>query len=82
MHPGVGSEVIAAGINAIREVCRRQPWSMEEDLLGDLVEYKKSRDKAVTAAARGLLQLYREMNPGMLKRRERVSMHGRIIHKT
>jgi len=71
VHPGVGSEVIAAGINAVREVCRRQPWSIEEDLLGDLVEYKKSRDKAVTAAARGLLQLYREVNPGMLKRRER-----------
>lgn len=71
VHPGVGSEVIAAGINAIREVCRRQPWSMEEDLLGDLVEYRKSRDKAVTASARGLMQLYREVNPGMLKRRER-----------
>ncbi|KAI9569090.1 SDA1-domain-containing protein [Boletus coccyginus] len=71
VHPGVGSEVIAAGINAIREVCRRQPWAMEEDLLGDLVDYRKSRDKAVTAAARGILQLYRELNPGMLKRRER-----------
>ncbi|KAF9050794.1 hypothetical protein BDZ89DRAFT_1126332 [Hymenopellis radicata] len=63
VHPGVSSEVIAAGINAIREVCRRQPWSLEEDMLGDLVEYRKSRDKAVTAAARGLLQLYREVNP-------------------
>ncbi|ESK96514.1 sda1 family protein [Moniliophthora roreri MCA 2997] len=71
IHPGVASEVIAAGLNAIREVCRRQPWAMEEDLLGDLVEYRKSKDKAVTAAARGLLQLYREVNPGMLKRRER-----------
>ncbi|EIW85329.1 protein required for actin cytoskeleton organization and cell cycle progression [Coniophora puteana RWD-64-598 SS2] len=71
VHPGVGSEVIAAGINAVREVCRRQPWAMEEDLLGDLIEYRKSRDKAVTAASRGLLQLYREVNPGMLKRRER-----------
>ncbi|KAJ7702460.1 protein required for actin cytoskeleton organization and cell cycle progression [Mycena rosella] len=71
VHPGVASEVIAAGLNAIREVCRRQPWSMEEDLLGDLVEYRKSRDKAVTSAARGLLQLFREVNPGMLKRRER-----------
>lgn len=76
VHPGVGGEVIAAGLNAIREVCRRQPWAMEEDLLGDLVEYRKSRDKAVTAAARGLLQLYREVNPNMLKRRERV----RVIH--
>ena len=72
VHPGVGSEVIAAGLNSIREVCRRQPWAMEEDLLGDLIEYRKSRDKAVTAAARGLLQLFREVNPGMLKRRERV----------
>ncbi|KAJ7632313.1 SDA1-domain-containing protein [Roridomyces roridus] len=71
VHPGVASEVIAAGLNAIREVCRRQPWAMEEDLLGDLVEYRKSRDKAVTSAARGLLQLYREVNPGLLKRRER-----------
>ena len=74
VHPGVASEVIAAGINSIREVCRRQPWAMEEDLLGDLVEYRKSRDKAVTAAARGILKLYREVNPGMLKRRERVGV--------
>jgi len=72
IHPGVGSEVVAAGLNSVREICRRQPWAMEEDLLGDLIEYRKSRDKAVTAAARGLLQLFREVNPGMLKRRERV----------
>ncbi|TRM59483.1 SDA1-domain-containing protein [Schizophyllum amplum] len=71
VHPGVASEVIAAGLNSIREVCRRQPWAMEEDLLGDLVDYRKSRDKAVTSAARGVLQLYREVNPGMLQRRER-----------
>lgn len=71
VHPGVGGEVIAAGLNAIREICRRQPWAMEEDLLGDLIEYRKSKDKAVTAAARGLLQLYRDVNPGMLQRRER-----------
>lgn len=72
VHPGVGPEVVAAGINAIREVCRRQPWSMEEDLLGDLIEYRKSRDKGVMVASRGLLQLFREVNPGFLKKRERV----------
>ncbi|EIW72081.1 hypothetical protein TREMEDRAFT_26437 [Tremella mesenterica DSM 1558] len=71
VHPGVGSEVVAAGINAIREVCRRQPWCMEEDLLSDLIEYRKSKDKGVITASRGLLQLYREVNPSMLKRRER-----------
>ncbi|PPQ63187.1 hypothetical protein CVT24_005732 [Panaeolus cyanescens] len=71
VHPGVASEVIAAGLNSIREVSRRQPWAMEEDLLSDLIEYRKSKDKAVTAGARGLLKLYREVNPNMLKRRER-----------
>jgi len=71
VHPGVGPEVVAAGLNAIREICRRQPWAMEDDLLGDLIVYRKSRDKGVLVAARGLLQLYREVNPGMLKRRER-----------
>ncbi|KAG8790622.1 Severe Depolymerization of Actin [Ceratobasidium sp. 428] len=71
VHPGVGPEVIAAGLNSIREVARRQPWCVPQDLLSDLVEYRKSRDKAVTSAARSLLQLYREVNPGMLKRRER-----------
>ena len=71
VHPGVGPEVVAAGINAIREVCKRQPWCMEEDLLGDLITYRKSRDKGVVTASRGLLQLYREVNPAMLKRRER-----------
>jgi protein SDA1 len=71
VHPGVGSEVVAAGLNAIREICRRQPWAMEEDLLGDLIGYRKSRDKGVMSAARGLLQLYRDVNPSMLKRRER-----------
>ena len=77
VHPGVGGEVIAAGINAIREVCKRQPWCLSEedggqDLLADLIEYRKSRDKGVVVAARSLLQLYREVNPGLLKRSERV----------
>jgi protein SDA1 len=76
IHPGVGSEVIVAGLNTIREVCRRQPWAMNEDLLGDLVSYRKSRDKTVTAAARGLLQLFREVNPCILKRRERVGAYN------
>lgn len=74
VHPGVGSEVIAAGLNAIREVCARQPWAIEETLLGDLVAYRKSREKSVVAAARGLLQLYRTVNPLMLKKRERVRL--------
>lgn len=71
VHPGVGQEVVAAGINSIREIARRQPWCMEQALLDDLITYRRSKDKGVAAAARGLLALYREVNPGLLKRKER-----------
>ncbi|KAM0788740.1 hypothetical protein ACM66B_002832 [Microbotryomycetes sp. NB124-2] len=71
VHSGVAAEVNAAGLNAITEICRRQPWCMDRDLLEDLVEYKSSKDKGVMNASRSLLQLYREVNPGMLKKRER-----------
>jgi protein SDA1 len=72
VHPGVASEVVAAGINAITELCRRQPAVMDQGMLEDLTEYRKSKDKGVIAAARGLLALFRDVNPGLLKRRERV----------
>ncbi|GHJ84265.1 hypothetical protein NliqN6_0667 [Naganishia liquefaciens] len=73
VNDGVSSEVIAAGINAIREVCRRQPWVMDKKryLLKDLIDYRKSKDKGVITASRGLLQLYREVAPGLLERRDR-----------
>ncbi|KAK0551184.1 Severe Depolymerization of Actin [Tilletia horrida] len=147
VHPGVSAQVNAAGLNSIREICRRQPSVMEEHddpnaaadddeelrgddldnvdadgnridiptgpsvatsnkakaaaaaaaagtdaasmnanpsaasvshtlthgptLLADLVSYRKSKDKGVAAASRGLMQLYREVNPALLKRRER-----------
>lgn len=38
-------EVAAAGLNAIREICVRQPLAMEDTLLQDLVQYRKSKDK-------------------------------------
>ena len=65
------SEVASAGINAIREICVRQPLAMNEALLQDLVMYRKSKDKGVMMASRGLLSLYREVNAGMLKKRDR-----------
>ena len=70
VNPGVASEVVSAGLNSITQICRRQPWAMDEDLLGDLVEYRKSKDKLVIQAARGLLQLFREVNPSLLKKLE------------
>ncbi|KAJ9165281.1 SDA1-domain-containing protein [Coniochaeta hoffmannii] len=65
------SEVAAAGINAIREICVRQPLAMNETLLQDLVQYRKSKDKGVMMAAKGLLSLYREVGADLLKKRDR-----------
>ena len=65
------SEVASAGLNAIREVCVRQPLAMNETLLQDLVMYRKSKDKGVMMAAKGLLGLYREVGADMLKKRDR-----------
>lgn len=81
VHPGVSSEVVAAGINSVREICRRQPWAMEETLLEDLISYRRSKDKGVCAASRGLLALYREVNPAMLKKKERGKMGSLAVQE-
>lgn len=65
------AEVASAGLNAIREICVRQPLAMNDTLLQDLVMYRKSKDKGVVMAARGLLGLYREVGAEMLKKRDR-----------
>lgn len=65
------SQVASAGLNGIREVCVRQPLAMNETLLQDLVQYRKSKDKGVQMAARGLLSLYREVGAEMLRKRDR-----------
>ncbi|KAK2747685.1 Severe Depolymerization of Actin [Onygenales sp. PD_40] len=65
------AEVASAGLNAIREICVRQPLAMNDTLLQDLVMYRKSKDKGVVMAAKGLLSLYREVGADLLKKRDR-----------
>lgn len=65
------SEVCASGLNAIREICARQPLAMTDTLLQDLVQYRKSKDKGVMMAAKGLLSLYREVGAELLNKRDR-----------
>jgi protein SDA1 len=65
------SEVASAGLNAIREICSRQPLAMDETLLQDLVQYRKSKDKGVMMASKGLLSLYRKVGAELLHRRDR-----------
>ncbi|TLS22673.1 uncharacterized protein PpBr36_06432 [Pyricularia pennisetigena] len=65
------AEVAAAGLNSIREICVRQHLAMNETLLQDLVQYRRSKDKGVVMAANGLLSLYREVGADMLRKKDR-----------
>jgi len=65
------TEVAAAGLNAIREICARQPLAMNDALLQDLVAYRKSKDKGVVMAAKGLLSFYRLVDPELLEKKDR-----------
>lgn len=64
-------EVMTVGINAIKEIVARCPLAMSEDLLQDLTQYKSHKDKNVVMSAKGLVQLFRELNPQMLHRKHR-----------
>jgi protein SDA1 len=65
------SEVMAVGLNAVREMCARCPLIMKEDLLRDLAQYKSHRNKNVVMAARSLIQLYRGIHPDLLHKKDR-----------
>ncbi|KAE8698940.1 putative trytophan synthase alpha subunit [Hibiscus syriacus] len=71
VHDRSRPEAIAVGLNVIREICLRMPLLMNEDLLQDLVLYKKSHEKAVSAAARSLITLFREICPSLLVKKDR-----------
>lgn len=65
------SDVMAIGLNAVREICVRCPLSLSEDLLRDLVQYKSYRDRSVMMAAKSLIQLFRHLRPELLHKKDR-----------
>lgn len=71
VHDRSRTESIAVGLNVVREICLRIPLLMNEDLLQDLVLYKKSHEKAVSTAARSLISLFREICPSLLVKKDR-----------
>ncbi|XP_042501682.1 protein SDA1 homolog isoform X2 [Macadamia integrifolia] len=71
VHDRSRTEAIAVGLNTVREICLRMPLLMTEDLLQDLVLYKKSHEKAVSSAARSLITLFREICPSLLVKKDR-----------
>ncbi|KAG3107827.1 hypothetical protein PI124_g12872 [Phytophthora idaei] len=74
------SEVIAVGINSLRELFRRVPLLLEcegiDVLVSDLVQYNRARDKTIVMAARGVLNLIRDIHPALLKRKDRGKFHN------
>eukprot|EP01084_Bolivina_argentea_P227028 383448_1 len=72
-------EVIAVGINTIREVIRRCPSLLNEDgvddLVRELVAYIKYKDKSVIVASRGFLNLIRQVYPKLLQGKDRGKNH-------
>ncbi|KAI3966934.1 hypothetical protein MKX01_017585 [Papaver californicum] len=71
VHDKSRTEAIAVGLNVVREICLRIPLLMAEDLLQDLVLYRKSHDKAISTAARSLITLFREVCPSLLVKKDR-----------
>ncbi|XP_044764038.1 protein SDA1 homolog [Coccinella septempunctata] len=65
------SDVMAIGLNAVKEICSRCPLAMSEDLLQDLAEYKNYRERAVMMASRGLVHLFRNIRPQLLRKKDR-----------
>lgn len=76
IHDRARPEVITVGIKTVREICLRAPLVMTPELLQELVEYKKYRDKEVATVARSLLGLFRELAPEMLKKKDRGRVDG------
>uniref|UniRef100_A0A182QF28 Protein SDA1 n=1 Tax=Anopheles farauti TaxID=69004 RepID=A0A182QF28_9DIPT len=65
------SDVMAIGLNAVREICVRCPLAMNEDLLRDLTMYKNYKEKSVMMASKALIMLYREQLPTLLAKKDR-----------
>lgn len=71
VHDRSREEAITVGLNSVREICLRMPLLMTEELLQDLVQYRKSHGKAVSIAARSLMYLFREVCPSLLTKKDR-----------
>ena len=67
-------EVITMGLNAIRELAVRSPSALNTTLLRDLAQFKNNKDKGVMISAKGLIGLYRELDPTMLHKKDRVRL--------
>ena len=60
-------ENITMGLNTIREMCIRMPYAIDEKQLSYLVDFRSFKNKSVTAAARSLINSFRDIYPNLLQ---------------
>ena len=65
------NEAMAIGLNALTALVARAPHCINEDLVGDLAQYRSHRHKGVASSARGLVAVLREKNPAVLPKKDR-----------
>eukprot|EP00826_Nyctotherus_ovalis_P047456 TRINITY_DN545_c0_g1_i13.p1 TRINITY_DN545_c0_g1~~TRINITY_DN545_c0_g1_i13.p1 ORF type:complete len:552 (-),score=231.26 TRINITY_DN545_c0_g1_i13:128-1783(-) len=64
-------EFITMGLNVIREIALRMPQVLTEDQLAYLVQFKDYKNRYVAAAAKSVVNAYRDINPTMLPKKLR-----------
>jgi len=64
-------EFITMGLNTIREIALRMPQVITEDQLAYLVQFKDYKNRYVAAAAKSVINAYRDINPMMLPKKLR-----------
>ncbi|KAL6448900.1 hypothetical protein ACFW04_000565 [Cataglyphis niger] len=65
------ADVMAIGLNTVREICTRCPLAMNEVLLEDLIRYKQYKERSVMMAARSLIGTFRRIMPDLLRKKDR-----------
>ncbi|XP_077258647.1 SDA1 domain containing protein Mys45A isoform X1 [Temnothorax americanus] len=65
------ADVMAIGLNTVREICTRCPLAMSEDLLEDLTQYKQYKERSVMMAAHSLIGTFRRLMPDLLRKKDR-----------
>ena len=62
---------ITVGLNAVREILTRMPLALDEGQVEQLCMFKNSKDKSVNAAARSLVNFFRDICPELLPKKQR-----------
>ncbi|KYN27649.1 Protein SDA1 like protein [Trachymyrmex cornetzi] len=65
------ADVMAIGLNTVREICTRCPLAMNEDLLEDLTRYKHYKERSVMMAAHSLIGTFRRIMPDLLRKKDK-----------